>query len=102
MFIYESVTVVTVPVSAAYTMQETDTVIVVNQGTGAAITINLVATPITGKSIIVKDGKGDANTHTITIDPAGATTVDGQTTTTITTAYGHVRLIFNGTEWGAA
>lgn len=99
-FYYETVTVVTTPVSSAYTMQETDTVIVVNQGTGAAIQINLVANPIQGKYVMIKDGKGDANTHTITISPA-AGTIDGAATATITTAYGHVKYVYNGTEWGA-
>ena len=95
---YLNVTVVLTDVSNAYSMQETDDVIVVNLGTPGAIQINLVASPVSGKELYVKDGAGNANTYNITVAPA-AGDIDGATTQLINTAYGHLHLVYNGTQW---
>jgi hypothetical protein len=47
---------------------------------------------------VVKDGKGDAATNNITITSAGGT-IDGSTSYVISTNYGTVHFITDGTEW---
>jgi hypothetical protein len=82
-----------VTVSAA-----TDYVVIVNKDSGAATAVNLPATPATGLTFRVKDGKGDAATNNITLTPA-AGNIDGQATQVIATNYGAVDLVYNGTQW---
>lgn len=96
--LYTVVTVVTVVTGSAYTMQETDQLIVLNLGTPAATQINLVANPVTGKTVHIKDGAGNANSDNITVAPA-AGNIDGATTQVINSAYGHMTLCYNGTQW---
>ena len=76
--------------------------VVVKKDSGAATTVTLPATLMTGQTVIVKDGKGDAATNNITIQPDGvtATTIDGASTYVINANYGAVALTWNGTEWG--
>lgn len=81
-----------------YTATTTDTIVVVNKGTGAATQVNLPASPSTGRVIIVKDGKGDANANNITVSGNGKN-IDGSATVTINTAYGVGRYAYNGTQW---
>lgn len=71
---------------------------VVAKGTGAATTVNLPASPLPGKRIVIKDGKGDAATNNITITPA-AGTIDGAATLVLNTNYGRASLVYNGVEW---
>lgn len=86
--------------SGNYTITN-ESVLIVNKGTGAATTVNLPQ--MTGSYlpvlIIVKDGKGDANTNNITVDGAGSETIDGATTSVISTAYGCRMFLWNGTQW---
>jgi len=75
-----------------------ETVLVVKKGTGAATAVTLPSSPITGLVYIVKDGKGDANTNNITVSPASGT-IDGAASKVINTAYGVLRVVYNGSEW---
>ena len=77
-----------------------DGVIVLNKTTGAATTVNLPASPQTGKRFIIKDGKGDAATNNITITPA-AGTIDGAASLVINTNYGRATVVYNGAQWNA-
>lgn len=81
-----------------YTALTTDCVMVVNQSVGAAFTLNLCATLQKGRIVIIKDGKGDANSHNITIQGNGKN-IDGASSLVINTNYGATRLIYNGSEW---
>jgi len=83
-----------------YTALTTDCLIVVNQTVAAAFTLNLCAALQTGRVVIIKDGKGDANSNNITIQGNGKN-IDGTSSKTINTAYGAVRYVYNGTEWNA-
>ena len=76
----------------------TDYYVCVNKTVGAATTVNLPASPVTGLTYIIKDCKGDANTNNITITPA-AGNIDGAGTYVMSTAYQSVGLIYDGTQW---
>jgi len=65
---------------------------------GGAIVITLPA-PSLGAQFIVKDAGGAASTNSITLDPAGADLIDGQASYILTSDYGSVQLISNGTNW---
>ncbi len=82
------------------TTASSESILVVKKGTGAATGVTLPASPLTGWIYIVKDGKGDANTNNITVSPASGT-IDGAATKVINTAYGVLRVVYNGTEWSA-
>ena len=91
--------VITRVVTAAgtVTVANTDYIVIVNKTVGAATTVDL-PTGITNTVFEIKDGKGDANTNNITVTPA-AGNIDGSATYVISTAYGYVRLIYNGVQW---
>ncbi len=65
---------------------------------GAGFTVNLpAASGNSGRHVWVKNTT--SSTNTITIDGSGAETIDGATTTTITTGFGAVRLVCDGSGW---
>ncbi len=65
---------------------------------GAATTVNLISSPTTGTTQVIKDGKGDALTNNITLTPA-AGTIDGAATFIINANYGSVTIVYSGNEW---
>ncbi len=98
-FNYSPVRVVTA--AGAVTITTADYVVVVNKTVGAATTVNLPASPATGLTFIIKDGKGDAATNNITITPA-AGNIDGAATKVIDANYGSQIIAYNGSEWSTA
>lgn len=76
----------------------TDYIVVSNLTTPGAVAVNLPATPATGLTYVIKDGKGDAAANNITITPA-AGNIDGAGTLVIAANYGRAVLVYNGTEW---
>lgn len=80
------------------TAATTDFAIVVNKTVGAATTVNLFATPATGTTLVIKDGKGDAASNNITITPA-AGNIDGAATYVLSTNFGSIMCIYNGAQW---
>lgn len=80
------------------TLTFADSVLVVNQTSGAAITVNLPANPIAGQTHTVKDGKGDAGTNNITVTPASGN-IDGLSTYVIRVNYQSATFVYNGTQW---
>ena len=89
-----------VTAAGAVTQLSTDDVIVVNKTSGAATTVNLIASPVTGDSLVIKDGKGDSATNNITIVP-NAGTIDGASSLVLATNYAAVNLCYDGTIWRA-
>ncbi len=87
-----------VTAAGAVTVATTDDVVSVNKTTGAATTVNLPATPTTGQTYVIKDGKGDAATNNITVTPA-AGNIDGAATYVMTGNYQAVTLTYTGSEW---
>lgn len=91
----------TVVTSASpYNALVTDCVIISNKTVAGAGTINLSSTLQTGRIVIIKDGKGDANANNITVQGNGKN-IDGAASKVINTAYGVLRVIYNGTEWSS-
>lgn len=84
--------------SGAYDVTATDYIVVINKASGEATTVNLPASPSTGRVLIIKDGRGDAATNNITLTPA-AGTIDGGASVVIASNYGSVAVVYNGTEW---
>jgi len=84
--------------SGGYTVGTTETVVVINKGTGASTTVTLPSSPNTDRLLIIKDGKGDANTNNITVSGNGKN-IDGSSSNTINTSYGVLRIVYNGTQW---
>jgi len=84
--------------SGNYTVSTTETVIVINKGTGAATTVTLPSSPNTDRLLVIKDGKGDAAANNITISGNGKN-IDGSASVTISTNYGVSRIVYNGTQW---
>ena len=81
----------------AYTVQPEDCTINVN-ATSAAVTVTL---PPVGSHrypfVVIK--KVDSSTNTVTIDGAGANTIDGATTIVLRNQYAAAILHADGTEW---
>lgn len=81
-----------------YVVVSTDHYIVVNQTVGAPMAITIPSPGNAGRSLKIKDGKGDANTNNITITPATGT-IDGAASFVMTANYESIELVDNGTEW---
>jgi hypothetical protein len=87
---------VATPVTVSAT---TDEVISIQVPGPVAVAVNLPA-GVTGQTFTIKDGLGLASNPTpITINPAGADTIDGAATATINTGYGSLTLVFDGGQW---
>ena len=72
--------------------------IVVGDTTSSAITFTLPALPNTGDTYVLKDGGGNASTNNLTINGNGSN-IDGSSTYIISTNYGCITVVFNGTMW---
>lgn len=87
----------TIPITADYTANVSDSFIPVN-ATSAAVTITLpAADQCQGKRITVK--KTDVSANTVTVDGNGAETIDDATTQVITTQYDSICVMSDGSEW---
>jgi len=75
-----------------------DYIVIMNTYANTPSTISLPK-GILGMEIIIKDGKGDANTNSITINTIDSQTIDGSSSYSINTSYGSVKLYFNGSQW---
>lgn len=82
------------------TFTEDDDVLVINKSPAGATAVAMAtAVNYKGREVIIKDGKGDANSNNITITPGGSKNIDGSGTYVINTNYGRVRIIYNGVQW---
>jgi hypothetical protein len=88
----------TITAAGSVTVQPTDGLLVINKAVGAATTVTLEATPVSGAVHRIKDGKGDASANPITIVPASGT-IDGGSSVLINQNRGAVTLEYNGAEW---
>jgi hypothetical protein len=80
---------------SSYTVQPSDTFIIVDKTVGSATTINLLPSADKVGFVYIKDGKGDAGTNNITITAAGSDTMDGLGSVTISTNYGLLAVLPN-------
>jgi hypothetical protein len=85
--------------ASSVTLAITDQTILVDS-TSAIRTITLpTAVSISGRIYIVKDWKGQASTHNITIATTSAQTIDGAATVVMSTNFQTVRVISDGSNW---
>ena len=68
----------------------------INTGTAVAVTL---PSAVTNAAIIFKDSAGTAATNNVTINRADSATIDGATSQTISSNYGSMKLISDGTNW---
>jgi hypothetical protein len=86
----------TSPGAYPYTTLVTDYVILVD--TSSARTIIPLAAPVTGTTYRIKDSVGSAALNNITITPSGKN-IDGAASYVISSNYGSIDIVYNGTEW---
>jgi hypothetical protein len=85
--------------TVACAVSSTDTTVLCTS-TGGAVTVNLPsAAGVAGRVLSVLDVAGSASTYNITINRAGAETIDGATTVVLREPYECVHLVSNGTNW---
>jgi hypothetical protein len=85
--------------ASPYTVLATDYYISCTSS-GGAITLKLPNAPTTNRLFIIKDLSGSASTSNISITTVGGSVnIDGQTTYKITSNYGAIQLLFNGTSY---
>ena len=81
----------------SYSVGPEDVVLVDDDAAGAAVTINLPsATTNKGR---VKHIKKLGSTGNVTVDGSGLETIDEATTNVLTTQYGVLIIVSDGTEW---
>ena len=66
--------------------------------TGTAVTVTLPSA-VTNAAIVFKDSAGTAATNNVTINRADSATIDGATSQAISSNYGSMKLISDGTNW---
>jgi hypothetical protein len=86
---------VTKRVTADHTVLREETYVGVTD-TSSARTITLPQKMVDGSIIVVKDESGAAGTNNITVSRGGTDTIDGATSTAISSNYGAVTVISNG------
>lgn len=75
-------------------------VVVLVDATSAAITLTLPsAVGNDGRQFIIKDWKGKASIHNITMQPSLSQTIDGSATKVINANYASFYVISNGVNW---
>lgn len=80
-------------------VNESQVIVLKDSGAATAVTLPTNSTLLTGQTIIVKDGKGDAATNNITV-AAATGNIDGAANYVISQNYGSATFTWNGTEWG--
>lgn len=87
-----------VTVAGTYIVQPSDYVITINKTVPEITSVTLPASPAASRSLIVKDGAGNAASYNITLDGNGKN-IDGQATQILNVDYEALEIIYNGTEW---
>jgi hypothetical protein len=83
--------------SAAYSLSAEDDVCLVS-ASGGAVTITLPAASI-GSGAVYSVKKTDASANVVTVDGAGAETIDGAATYALTVQYQSVTVVSTGSAW---
>jgi len=63
-----------------------------------AVTLTLPPSPPIGTNYIIKDSSGSAGTNNITVSANTGNTIQGSASTSITTDFGSVQIIYDGTN----
>lgn len=83
--------------SGTYTVTVNDSIILINKTVAGTSAVTLPTSPAAGRTIVIKDARGDSGSNAITI--SGAQTIDGLSSITLGANYACVVLIFGGTQW---
>lgn len=78
------------------TMTATDTILILEKTIGAATAVTLPPAPTTGRSIVIKDGNGDAALNPITVSGG---MIDGAAAYVVNENHASLSLVFNGGSW---
>lgn len=90
----------TVSKTANYTVTESDRdKLILVDATSGAVTITLLAAATAGSGFRVAIKKIDSSANAVTVDGNGSETIDGNTTSTLSTQYDTDNLICNGSNW---
>ena len=82
-----------------YTVLATDDIIVVDCS-GGVVTVNLPAVTATPKRLEIKDATGNSGANNITVNRNGSDTIDGGTSSTLSTNYASLTLCSDGSsQW---
>lgn len=81
-----------------YKALPTDSFIAVKRG-GLTITLPSARNVVLGKTIYIKDESGNAGSSNITINRDSGDTIDGATSTSITSNFGIIRLYSDKEDW---
>lgn len=82
--------------TSTYTLKVDDLMIDVNVSQATTLTLPTNA-PI-GTNYIIKDTSGNASTNNITVSSGAGDTIEGSANNTISTNYGLLKIIYNGTN----
>lgn len=77
-----------------------ESLVIVDKTVSQVTAVTLPSSPLTGQSVLIKDGKGDAASYPITVSPASGT-IDGASTFVIGTNFGAAEFTYDGGQWGA-
>lgn len=90
----------TVSKSANYTVVESDRdKVILVDATSGAITISLLAAATAGNGFRLVVKKVDNSSNAVIVDGNGSETIDGATTSSMSTQYDSINLICNGSNW---
>ena len=81
-----------------YTVLPTDYIVIFNKTIGETTNVNLPAGQF-GKQLILKDGRGDADSNNIIIQSSVGDLIDGQSVIAINEKWESTTIVFNGTMW---
>lgn len=84
--------------SSTHNATSTDEYIGVTYTSSGAVSVYL-PTPTEGRVVIIKDEAGNAGTNGITISPNASEQINGGGSVSISTNYGAVRVVSDGTNW---
>lgn len=82
------------------TILSDDYIVTLNKVTDEVTTVFLPNPATESRTLIFKDGKGNAEQFPITIDGDGLT-IDGESSFNLNIPYDSIEIVFNGTEWNA-
>jgi hypothetical protein len=82
--------------TSTYTLRVDDLMVDVN--VSQATTLTLPTNSPIGTNYIIKDTSGNASTNNITVSSGAGDTIDGSANNTISTNYGLLKIIYNGTN----
>lgn len=84
--------------SGDVTVASDDYIITINKTIPEITTVTLPLAPTTSRSLIIKDGQGEAGDFNITLDGNGKT-IDSVSTFVLLADWQSVEIVYNGTEW---